>query len=104
MRARINNHIAMIVVRQINVFGVAAEGELQNAHPGKTKPIAQLLDIWSNHAEVLGDDRQISEGVSDRGKEFPARHLDPTSTFGCGIATGNFPARGESAKVIDARD
>src|SRR5437016_5523380 len=94
----------MVVVRQIDVVRIAAKGKLQDAHAGKAEVVAQLFDIRRNHPEVLGNDWQFAQRVTNRVEQFPARRLDPATALGGSIVAGNFPTRSKSAKVIDARD
>ena len=44
--------------RNVGGLGVAAEGELQDAHAREAEALAQRLHLGRDHAEVLGDDRQ----------------------------------------------
>ena len=48
-------------MRQVVVFRVAAERELQHAHSGNFKIVSKGLDIRGDHAQVLGDNRQIAQ-------------------------------------------
>ena len=55
-----NPVIAPIVVGQKWIQG-PIEGKLQNLHAGKLKVVAQLVNIRSNFAQVLSDERQIAQ-------------------------------------------
>src|SRR5262249_36170192 len=103
MRSGVNDDIAVIVVRQIDIFLVAAESKLKDTHARKAEAITQLLDIGSNDAEVFGDDWKLAQRFPNRTEKFLAWHLDPTTALGRLIAPGDFPAGRETAKVIDAR-
>src|SRR5882724_1662737 len=60
----IDNHILVIVVWQIDILRVAAERKLKNTHTGKAEIIAQGLDIGRYHAQVFGDNRQLTKLIS----------------------------------------
>src|SRR6266849_8843485 len=91
-------------MRQIDVLRVAAECELENAHPRKATIVAQLFYVRRNHSEILSDDWQLTELASNRCKQFFSRRLNPAAAF-CGlVAARNLPTGGEAAKVIDACD
>src|SRR5216683_1187288 len=100
----IGHDVAVIVVRQIDTFCIAAKSELQDAHPGKAKAVAQPLDIRSDHAQVFGDDRQFAERLVDRREQFPSRRFDPASVFRSGVASRDLPTSCKPAEVIDAGD
>src|SRR5438552_1264355 len=104
MRAGVGNDVAVIVVRQIDVLGVAAESKLQDAHAGKLKVVAQFFNIGSDHAQVFSDDGKFTKRFSNRGEQLPAGRFDPTTTLGRFVTPGDFPASRESAEVIDARN
>src|SRR5205807_5553203 len=100
MCSGVNDNVARIIVRQMNVRGVAAERELQHAHAGKTKIITKLLDFWRDHAQVFCDDRQFSKLTAYRVEEFASRRVNPKSPLSSFVSAGNFPARDKPAKVI----
>src|SRR6266702_6871070 len=104
MRAGIDNHIVMIVVREVDIFRIAAEGELHDPHAGKTKIVTQLFDIRCNYAEVFGNDWEIAQRFPNRHEQLAPRRFNPPAALGGFIFTGYFPARCKTAKVIDARE
>lgn len=91
-------------MREIDIRLVIAEAKLQNPNAGKAEAVAQLFNIRRNHAEVFGDNRQLAERVPNRGKQFPSRRFNPTTIFSGSIASANFPASSETAKVIEPSD
>src|SRR5205085_7519543 len=94
----------MIVVRQIDVFTVAAEGELQDAHAGKTEVVAQGFNIGRDDAQVFSDDRQLAQCFADRCEQFAPRRCDPLAALRSLVAARYLPARSKPAKVIYAQD
>src|ERR1044071_7252712 len=100
----IDDNVLVIIVRQVDIFRVTAKSELQDAHAGKSKVVTKLFHVRSNDSQVFSDDRQLPERCPYCREEFPARHFDPTATFGSLVAAGNFPTGGKPAKMIDTRN
>src|SRR6266508_4712516 len=94
----------MVVVRQIDIFGVAAKSKLQDAHAGKAKIVPQPLNVGRNHAQIFSDDWNFAQRLANRGEQFPARRFNPTTALGRFVAARDLPAGSKPAKVIDARD
>src|SRR5712692_639964 len=86
----------------MNILVVAAEGELQNAHPGKVELCAQAFDLWRDYAEIFRDDWQITKCRSQSREQLATGSDDPFTVFGGRLSGGNLPTRHESAKMIDA--
>src|SRR6266404_7518328 len=63
---RIGSNVRRVVMRQIDVPGVAAECKLQNPHPRKTKFITEGNYVGSNHPQVFRDNGQAAKRFSDR--------------------------------------
>src|SRR2546423_15262543 len=57
VRARVGDEVRVIVVRQVYILRVAAEGELQDAHAGETEVVAQGLNVGRDDAQIFRDDR-----------------------------------------------
>ena len=104
MSTGVSDDVWHVVVRQIDVLRIAAETELQDPHAWKAKLLAQLDYVWSDHAEILGDERQLAELLANRFEQFPARRRNPLTALGSLIASGNLPARSETAEVVHAGD
>jgi hypothetical protein len=51
--------VVLQAVRAVRVVGI--EAELHDDHPGEAELAAQPVDGLGDDAEVLGDDRQISQ-------------------------------------------
>ena len=56
MRAGIGDCIVDKVVRQIWIVRMTIEGELQDAHPGQKKLVAQGLHVSRNHTQIFRDE------------------------------------------------
>ena len=82
---------------------IVPESELENRHSGKTKTLANRLHCWSDHAEIFGQNRQVTELCFDYGKQLGAWSLHPLPILGCLFTSGDLPESLESAKVIDAQ-
>ena len=48
--------VGLVVVREVEIVGFAAERELQDHHAGQTGLIAQRAHRGADLAEILGDD------------------------------------------------
>ena len=68
--AGVDNHIAMIVVRQVVILRITAECKLQNAHAGKTTIVSQSFNIRSDHAQVFSDDWQLTQRLTDGNEQL----------------------------------
>src|SRR5262245_19081264 len=99
MRSGVNGNIVVIVMRQVDIFLVAAERELKDTHARKAEVVAQLLDIGGNHPQIFGDDSKFAQRFSNRTEKLPAGDLDPSATFGRLITAGNLPASRETTKM-----
>ena len=91
------------MVRQVLAV-VLAEGELQHLHAGKPEDLDEAADVLREKAEVLGDERDVSERVLDRHEEHEARPVHPAPVARGGRARGHLPVRREAAEVVEAHD
>ena len=62
---RVDDIVALEVVRQVLGVVVEREGELQDLHAGKAEPVAQRIDLGRDDAQVLGDDGQLTQRLFD---------------------------------------
>src|ERR1043166_5427332 len=104
VRARVDDRVADVVVRQVFVGRVGAEAELDDAHARKVELVAQRDHVGRDEAEVFGDDGERAEFRLDGLKEFAARREDPLAALGGLVAARNLPVGREAAEVVNADD
>ena len=68
MSAGVDDNVFVVVVRQVDILGVAGEGKLQDAHSRESAIVPQGLNIGRDHAQIFGDDWQLTQGCSNCGK------------------------------------
>ena len=101
VRSRIDDAVARVIVRpKVWRLRIVPECELQDPHPGKTEFVAERLDRRSDHTQVLGDERHLSELLENALKERLAGTCRPAAAGRCRRPGRNLPKRFESAKVI----
>src|SRR6476620_2982571 len=101
VRAGVRDAVVYIVVRQIVIFRVTAERELQDSHARKPERIAKLLDVGCDDAEVFSPKGKLAELAFQCFEKIVSGDVDPAAVLGSLVAAGNFPRRGEAAKVVD---
>src|SRR5262249_16931201 len=80
------------------------ESELNDVHPGEAELVAEPLDRGRDHAEVLGDEREITE-FHTRGVERPAPGAaPPPSLLRRRRASADSPVGDEPAEVVKAAE
>src|SRR5205085_1241715 len=104
VRACVDDRVADVVVRQVFVGGVGAEGELKYAHAWEVELVAKLDHVGRDEAEVFGDDGERAEFAFDCLKEFAARREDPMPALRRFISARNLPVGGEASEVVNAYD
>ncbi len=106
--AGVGHAMDRVVMRQEGAVRPAAvihaEAKLQDLHSWQAKGIAQLVHIRRDHAQVLGDDRQIAQAGLDGAEEIHPRRRHPTAISGCLGPAGHLPVGAETAEMIDAHD
>src|SRR5205823_13589563 len=70
VRAGVHDAIPNVVVRQVYSLAVPPERELQDSHARKSEIVSQRLDVRSDHSQIFGDDRQLSQRISEGRKKF----------------------------------
>src|SRR5262249_1262791 len=102
VRTRIDDTIMNTVVRQMRVVGVAIESKLQHAHSGQLELIAQRSDRGRDEAQVFGQQRKTTQGLSSFLKKVGPWAGYPLAS-GRRRRSGRYmPGRLEAAEVINA--
>ena len=93
-----------VLVEITDVDILVHDVELQHVHTGDMVALAQGVHFRCYHAEVLGDDRQVSEGLFHRVENrVPGAWFPGADPGGAGIR-GHGPVGFEAAKMIDAHE
>src|SRR5436190_6426248 len=87
------------MIRRIR-FG--AEAELEDAHGGQAKGLAEPHIGRSDVAQVLGDHGPRTKLALHGRKQLEPRGLHPTPTSGGASASGDGPGAGKAQEMIDA--
>src|SRR5258706_13890055 len=105
MRSSVDNAVRDKIMRQIvAVFALIGKRKLQHLHAGKIVSVTQCLDAGCHHAQVLGNDGQLTQLIAHRIEEFTTGAGHPLSLDGSFFAGWHFPVRLEAPEVIDADD
>src|SRR5260370_23475657 len=104
MGAGIDHEVGREIVRKVNVRARIAKGKLQHFHSRNAEPVAQSMNLSGDHAEVLGDKRQITQAVAQDPKEVVLGALSPDAVD-CGrLGCRDLPVALKAAKVVKAQD
>ncbi len=87
----------------MRVVTLAAEGKLQHAHAGKMKVPAQCLDVFGDHSEILGYQRQLAELVLQHTQQIVSRRMPPFTRAGIRRRRGHGPVCRERSEVIETQ-
>ena len=60
-RTGVADAVLVVVVRQVDVGGAGAPGELEDDHAGRADGLAQLHHVGRDHPQVLRDDRHLPQ-------------------------------------------
>src|SRR5690606_14436954 len=77
VRTGVGDHVFGRVMRQERVGVVAVKGKLQYAHPRETKIGQQLSNVIGDRAQVLGDEWQIPQLLTQFSEEIRSRAFNP---------------------------
>src|SRR5579864_3290891 len=88
-------------MREVRVRSSVTKGKLQDRHARNVLPISKRNHIRSDHAQVLGEERQPAQFFAQFVKELVTRPIHPTSFNRCRLAGGNFPELRKTAEVIE---
>ena len=91
-------------MRQVDVVGVVAVGELQDLHARQAGGPAQLDDVGPDVAEVLGDDAGGRQSGAHGVEKGAARALEPAAFLRRGACHRDLPVARETAEMVDAKD
>ena len=108
------HHPAMplVVGRQVAVIRVAIKGKLQDLHPWQFEPIAQVLHLLGDHAQVLGDQgqpaialQQMAAAASpvQQPQQPGSWRRHPMAVLGGGIPPWHAPVGLQGAEVVEAQ-
>ncbi len=90
------------VVGQIGICRITIKGELQHLHPWQLQAITESLHIWSDHAQILRDQRQAATtSLLQPLEDGKARGWQPTAVLRGVILPRHAPVAGECAEVIN---
>src|SRR5437867_7074140 len=101
MRARVDHAIRGEAVRQVHVGSGIAEAKLQDGHAGNAMTLAERVDLGSDVTQVLGEERQSSQGFAQLVEKIILGTIHPAA-IDCGRLVGrNLPELLEAAKVVE---
>src|SRR5262249_37503259 len=79
-----------------------AEGPEEDDHPGQPELVSERVDRWCDVAEILRNERQVTELALDRAEELGAGASAPAPAL-CGrVSRRNRPVGDEATEVVDA--
>ena len=104
VRAGINDAVGALVVRKIEVFRIAPEGELENGHTRKSGGFPQGDDGRRKFAEVFGDEFHRGHRATNFLEEIDARTGLPAARARGRGAGRNRPIGIEAAEMVEAHD
>src|SRR6201999_3960493 len=98
----VGDAVLRVLVRQVRVVRVAAEGKLKDAHSGEAELVAQGVNVGRYSAEVFGDDRQFAIiRTLQSAKHLAPRSIDPATALGGLVPGWHFPEGREAAEVVE---
>src|SRR5260370_24331231 len=90
----------IIVGTEAGTLRVVAESKLQDGHSRESKLVADLLDFCRDNAQILGDDRQLTEFLLQCRKQLRSRTLCPASVYRGAFCARHFPVRFEPTRLV----
>src|SRR5688572_20088225 len=103
VRPRVRDGPRRVPLGPMRVPWVPVERELQDAHTREAELLAEALDWFRDHAEILGHERQPSELAAEGPKDRLAGTSPPAPRPRGARARWDRPVRDEAAEVIDAQ-
>ncbi len=100
MRPGVYDRVAIVVVRQIRIIGLAIECELEDTHARKVKFVAERVHVGRDQPQILGDKRESAQFPLQCMKEIGAWTRDPLSRLRRRCPGRNVPRRCECAEMI----
>src|ERR1700746_39155 len=88
-------------MRQISMRSRVAERKLQHRHSRDVMTIAQRNHIWSNKAEVFGEERQSAEFIAHLIEKFISWPIHPAAVNRSRFVGRNLPELRETTKVVE---
>src|SRR5439155_20405360 len=78
--------------------------ELGHVHAGQTELVAEAFNWTRDHAQVLGDERQLAKRRGDRIEERPSGAAPPRAQTRGLVSLGHRPVGDEAAEVVDSHE
>src|SRR5919197_366299 len=97
--SRVDERLLLVVLEPVRIARASGEAELEDVHSREAEGASQLLDCRCDHAQVLGDERQVAQLDEDDLEEPPPRPPPPTARGGCRRARGDGPVGDEAAEM-----
>src|SRR5579864_3825289 len=94
----------IVVGTEAGTLRVVAEGKLQDGHSWEAKLVTDLLDFCRDNAQILGNDRQLTEFLLQCRKQLSSWTLYPASVHRDALRGRHFPVRFEPMKMVDTDD
>src|SRR5208282_6303354 len=102
MSAGVRDRIGNIVLRQVRVFWVAVEGELEDSRSRDMNLVAQCAHVRRDHSQVFRKKWKVAQLVLYCAEELGARTWHPLPSLRGGCSSRHMPSSGERTKVIQA--
>src|ERR1700731_3171194 len=99
VRSRVN-YFARGAVRQVHARAFVAETELQHSESGNLQPLAQCMHSRRDVAQILREERQTSESLTQLVKQIVPRTIHPSAVNRSRIRSWNLPELVESSEMI----
>ena len=100
MGSGVYHRIAIVVVREIRIIGLAVESKLEDTHPRQLKLIAKSIHIRCDQPQILSDEWQRAQFSLYCLKEIGARTRDPLARLCRQCSYWYVPRRREPADPV----
>ena len=101
MCSRVNDAVAVIIVRLIFAVTLGIKSKLQDLHAGISRFLQQFMYFRSEETQILGDDLTAADRFLQCVKQLDPRALHPGPVHSRILLSGNLIIGFESAEVVD---
>ena len=101
MCSRVNDAVAVIIVRLIFAVTLGIKSKLQDLHAGISRFLQQFMYFRSEETQILGDDLTAADRFLQCVKQLDPRALHPGPVHSRILLSGNLIIGFKSAEVVD---